>query len=297
MDRAPPPASVTRTSTRDRFVAGARIGDYVVDSELRSEETGVVYTATHVVLPRKVALKVMHAQSAYLKSMAIQMLREACLLEALHHSGIPRVYECGVLPDRRPWTAFEHADGTSLAAQLEAGSISLVDVVVILRDVGDLLAHAHSRGVVHRSLTAEAILRTPDRTFPVCVGGWGHALTLDTEVQVQLEPRDDVEALGLIAYRALTGRYPDPGVSTADRCPSAPQELATLIDAMLAEDATQRPASAEVRDRAKWLAATLEPMNVERPRWTPPKRAATHPDAVRVIADDGFSVRITKRSS
>jgi serine/threonine protein kinase len=287
---------VTRTSTRDRFVVGARIGDYVVDSELRGEETGVVYLATHVVLPRKVALKVMHANAAYVRAMAIAMLREACLLEALHHPGIPRVYECGVLPDRRPWTAFEHAEGTTLADQLEAGSVSLVDVVVMLRDVGDLLAHAHSRGVVHRQLTAEVILRTPERTFPVCVGGWDHALTLDTE-QGQLEPRDDVEALGLIAYRALTGRYPDPGMSTADRCPSAPTELAALIDCMLANEAGQRPASAEVRDRAKWLAATLEPMNVERPRWTPPRRAATDQGAVRLINDDGFSVRITKRSS
>src|SRR5689334_6823719 len=121
MLRAPPPASVTRnrTSTADRFVAGARIGDYVVDSDLRSEETGVVYLATHVVLPRKVALKVMHMHSAWLRSMAIQMLREACLLEALHHPGIPRVYECGVLADRRPWTAFEHAEGTPLASQLD----------------------------------------------------------------------------------------------------------------------------------------------------------------------------------
>jgi serine/threonine protein kinase len=285
----------SRTATRDRFLAGARIGDYVVDAELRSEETGVVYQATHVVLPRKVALKVMHAQSAWLRSVAIQMLREACLLEALHHPGIPRVYECGVLSDRRPWTAFEHADGTTLGEQLDAGSMSLVDVVLVLRDVADLLTHAHSRGVVHRSLTADAILRTPERTFPVCVERWDNALTLDTEVRVELDTRDDVLALGAIAFRALTGVMPDRAVPTLEVYPAAPHELASLLDAMLVAEASQRPSSQEVRDRARWLAATLEPLALDHARWTPP-RGLTQ-DAVPVVTDDGgFSVRISPRT-
>lgn len=283
-----------RTVTRDRFQPGARIGDYVVESELRSEETGVVYIATHVVLPRKVALKVMHAQSAWLRTMAIQMLREACLLEALHHPGIPRVYECGVLPDRRPWTAFERPVGVSLASLLdEGGGLPVVDLVLVLRDVADLLTHAHARGVVHRSLTADAILRTPDRSFPVCVEHWDNALTLDTEVRVAVDARDDVHALGVIAFRALTGSMPERSVAVADRWPAAPHELASLLDNMLATEPTARPSSEEVRDRARWLAATLEQISFEKPRWTPARGVS--PDVIPVVDDnDGFSVRITR---
>src|SRR5688572_16789709 len=107
---------VSRTATRDRFPSGTRVGDYRIERELGSEETGVVYLGTHVVLPRQVALKIMHANHAWLRAMAVQVIREACLLEAMSHPAVPRVYECGVLPDRRPWTAFERIDGMSIAS-------------------------------------------------------------------------------------------------------------------------------------------------------------------------------------
>lgn len=276
-----------RTPTRDRFLAGARIGDYTIERELAVEETGVVYLGTHVVLPRKVALKVMHASSAWLRSVAMQMLREACLLEALCHPGIPRVYECGVLPDRRPWTAFERIEGVTLGSLMVGGTVPLVDLVCVLRDVADLLHHAHSRGVVHRRLTAESIVCTPDRQAGVSVLQWDDALTLDTEVRVAINPRDDVYALGAIAYRALTGCAPD-RVPAAERCPAAPTELTALIDHMLATDPASRPSSDEVRNRARWLADTIEPLVLQQPRWTP--RVGS--DAIPV-EDEGFSVRIS----
>jgi serine/threonine protein kinase len=273
-------------------LAGARIGDYTLTAELGVEETGVVYLGTHVVLPRQAAIKVMHASSAWLRSIAIQMLREACLLEALCHPGIPRVFECGVLPDRRPWTAFERIEGVTIASLVASGPLPLVDLVCVLRDVADVLHHAHSRGVVHRRLTADSIIRTPDRQFGVCVRHWDDALTLDTEVRVAIDTRDDVHALGVIAYRALTGCSPDRSVATADRCPAAPAELASLIDHMLATDPTTRPSSEEVRTRARWLAETLVPLVLDKPRWTPPLGLSS--DSLPVVDDDGFSVRISR---
>lgn len=284
--------SRSRTATRDRFPPGTRIGDYSLTAELGIEETGVLYLGTHVVLPRQAAIKVMHASSAWLRSIAIQMLREACLLEALNHPGIPRVYECGVLDDRRPWTAFERIEGVTIGSSIASGPLPLVDVVCVLRDVADLLHHAHSRGVVHRRLTADAIVRTPDRPFGVCVRHWDDALTLDTEVRVAIDTRDDVHALGVIVFRALTGFPPDRAVSTADRCPSAPTELASLVDHMLATDPTARPSSEEVRSRARWLAETIEPLVLDKPRWTPPLGVSS--DAIPVVEDDGFSVRISR---
>ncbi|MEO8699359.1 MAG: serine/threonine-protein kinase [Kofleriaceae bacterium] len=280
----------SRTATRDRFLTGARIGDYLVDREVSIEETGTIYLATHVVLPRQVALKVMHAASAWLRAVAMQMLREACLLEALSHPGIPRVYECGVLPDRRPWTAFERIDGVTLSTLITSGILPLVDLVQVLRDVADLLAHAHSRGVVHRALTPDAIVRTPDRSSRICVRHWDRALTIDTEIRESVDARDDVRALGLIAFRCLTGALPDPAFTTAERCPAAPIELASLIDQMLAADPELRPPAEEVRDRTRWLAETIEPLIVDKPRWTPPMGLGS--EKLPVVETGGFAVRI-----
>ncbi len=270
--------------------SGTRIGDYLVERPLRSEANGSVYLAKHVMLPRKAGLKVMHETGG--KPQAVQMLREACLVEALSHPGIPRVFECGVLPDRRPWTAFEHVDGEPLDVTIGETPLAVADVVVMIRDVADILDHIHSRGIIHRHVAAGSIVRAPKRRFAVTLVQWGEACTLDTAEQV--DATDDVHQLGRIAFRALTGAAPTTGGSSTERYPGAPYDVAALIDHMMA-DRKRRPTSAEVRDRAKWLAETLEMAPIEPARWTPQHIAPESIPEVEAIGD-GFSIRISGRT-
>jgi serine/threonine protein kinase len=279
---------MTRTPTSDRFSPGARIGDYVVEREIAYEESSVVYLATHVVLPRKAYVKVTHPAS---RSAAVQLLREACILEALSHAGIPRVHECGMLSDRRPWCAIEAMPGVRFSRVLADGPIGVSDLATALRDLADVLRHAHERGVVHGRLTAGAVVRTQRRRCGHAICDWGDAHTLDTEADVVVDPRDDVHALGAIAFRALTGAPPQPGVSAAVHSPSAPGELIALVDQMLAEPVA-RPSANGVFERAIWLCNTLDiaPL-LERPRWTPPQGVV--PERVSVNPEDGgVTIRI-----
>ena len=278
------------------FSPEARIGDYKVEQTLGSEDTGMVYLATHVVLPRRAAIKVMHASNAWLREIAVQIIREACILEALSHPGIPRVFECGVLPDRRPWTAFEWVDGPPLGETLASGPLAMADLVVLIRDLASVLAHAHERGVVHRRLTAEAITRTPNRLVAVNLRQWGDARTIDTQARVSVDARDDVHALGVIAHSALTGVLPDRAISTAARCPTAPRELTALIDHMLAIEPIARPTSAEVRDRVSWLAETLQ-LVPAKPRWTPPLGVVPEAVPTTVEPAPGFAIRIGRTTT
>jgi serine/threonine-protein kinase len=276
-------------------VTGTRIGDYVVERELRRETHGVVYLAKHVVLPRKSAVKVMHGDQGYQKQMAVHMLREACLVEALSHPGIPRVYECGVLPDRRPWTAFEHVDGEALDMSIGDIPLPVADVVVMMRDVADILDHLHQRGIVHRNITPATILRAPHRRSAVTLVGWGEACTLDT-LEGRVDARDDVHELGRIAFAALTGATAATGGASTDRYPGAPGDVAELIDSMMAASSRRRPTSALVRDRARWLADTLELVPIDPKRWTPQK---IDPAAIPTDVEDvggGVSIRISGRT-
>lgn len=283
---------MTRTMTSDRFVPGARIGDYVVEREVAYEASAIVYFATHVVLPRRAHIKVTHPGS---HASAIQLLREACILEALSHPGIPRVHECGVLADRRPWCSIETTPGMTFNKFAADKPVALSDLVVMLRDIADVLRHAHERGIVHRRLTASAILRTQRRRSVHLVEGWGDARTLDARADTAVDPKDDIRALGAVAFRALTGRDPQPDVSAATHGSFAPVELTAVIDQMLAEPVA-RPVADEVYDRALWLCETLEtaPM-FERPRWTPPKGFVVE-GVTPGGADDtsGFAVRISR---
>jgi len=280
---------MSRTTTSDRFAPGARIGDYVVDRELAYEASSIVYFATHVVLPRQAHIKVTHPGS---RNAAIQLLREACILEALSHPGVPRVHECGVLPDRRPWSAIELVPGIPFDRFVGEGPTALSDVVVALRDVSDILRHAHERGIVHRRLTASAVVRTQRRHCIHAIEDWADARTLDSEAEAAVDARDDMHALGEIAFRALTGRAPEPGVSAATHCSAAPTELIASIDQMLAEPVA-RPTAADVYARALWLCDTLEASPLfERPRWTPPQGFVSK--EISPNDSGGFAVRITR---
>ncbi|MDB4957482.1 MAG: serine/threonine protein kinase [Myxococcales bacterium] len=260
---------------------GARIGDYVIEGEVEispgdpnHEGALGLYEAVHRVLPRKVMLKVLQPHLVGVRPVAVQMLREACILEALHHAGIPRVYECGVTTDRRPWVAIELVSGASFDLEVRQRSVVIKDVVTLIENVADILAHAHSRGVVHRNLRPQTIVRDHDdrRGFPLCITEWGDARTLDTSAPMEsseevhyyrapellagdpFDGRVDVFSLGVIAYEALTGQLPS--LPIARRCPMAPAKLTRLIDRMLAVDPLTRPTAFEVADDVRDIGST-----------------------------------------
>ncbi|MBL9020500.1 MAG: protein kinase [Myxococcales bacterium] len=225
---------------------GSRLGDYIIDGDLAGGWNLEGYEATHVVLPRRAKLIVLDAALADHAPAAVQLMREACLLDAMAHPGVPRVFGCGVVA-RRPWIACELIEGTPLSEQLASGrALPVHDVLALLRDAAEVLEHAHRRGVVHRNLRPEVLVRTRGRAFPLCITGWSDARLHDAEAAL-IDLRDDVLALGTVAFTALTGARPCDELSATERCPGAPRKLTRLIDRMLAEDPEARPSCAEVR--------------------------------------------------
>jgi hypothetical protein len=223
---------------------GARIGDYIIQTQV-----GDAYEAIHVLLPRKVRLTVAPRPVS-----SVRMMREACILEALRHPGVPRIFEVGVLPggSHEPWVATEIVPGTSLLdLTIEKGRLDLREVLTIVQQVADVLAYAHRRGVSHGCVRPDAILRhnqadAGSRGFPLCLTNWSEARLHDSQADNGRAFAEDVFALGLVADLVLASRT------------SAPPKLAALIDDMLAPDPFQRPCAAEVCARAKVLLDGLE---------------------------------------
>ncbi|MEO8846961.1 MAG: serine/threonine-protein kinase [Kofleriaceae bacterium] len=267
---------------------GVRIGDYQIEHELAVGPSVAIYRAVHSVLPRRVLLKVAREPGD-----SVAVLREACILAALPHPGIVRVYETGRLADLRTWFAYEIVEGLMLAGTFVLGAIEAAIAVGMIRDVAEVLAYAHQRGVIHGGVTPERLVVTGrGRGFPMCITDWSAARAHDAEAMSLGEPtpftapeliagdtiddRADVFALGVVAYRALTGELPrEPLVPTAVHCPEVPRELSGLIDQMLAFERWDRPSAAEVRAELGSLATSLtaqrapDVVRIRKPRWTP----------------------------
>jgi serine/threonine-protein kinase len=282
-----------------------RIGNYRIERALGSNGTSAMYAASHIVLPRPAVVKVAHAAIAWCKAFQIKALREPYMLEALRHPGVVRVFESGVLDDRRPWFAHEHVDGIALSDVVGKSKLAPRVVAELVRDLAGVLAHAHRRGIIVGGLRPASILLTPhSRGFPVCLVDFSDARPHDAKEAVPhvptpgsrhyiapelargelIDDRADMYALGVIAYHALTGKLPyesapiatlsETGgshVPAAARCPDAPLELSTMIDQMLAANRWDRPSSADVHSDLTFLCDALasEPV-IRRPRWTPP---------------------------
>lgn len=262
-----------------------RIGNYRVEHELGPTGSGVLLQVRHQVLPRRAIIKVVHAAFAAESPYVVQTLREACILEAIGHPGVPIVYESGLLRDRRPWFAFEVISGPTLEDLTATGALPVLQVARLIRDLADILEHAHRRGVIHRGLRPDRIVVTNRRRFPLCIPDWSEAIAHDASASVapydglpaytapelanqdaggaeRVDDRADMFALGAIAYRALTGALPFenedvPYVPARERRPDAPRELANVIDTLLSFDRFDRPSASEVRADVEWLLNTL----------------------------------------
>jgi serine/threonine protein kinase len=288
--------ALVRGMTSERAIdlgPGRIVGSYRLVKEIGRGGMGTVYEAQHVVLPRRAAIKVMHAELRRQPGMATRVVQEATILEDIRHPGIVRVYDCALLPDHRPWIAMELVEGETLANRLvQRGPASPNEVAKLLAEVADVLASVHARGVVHRDLKPDNLILTPnDPEFPLRVIDWGVArlgplgrLTLDgltPGTPIYMSPEQatgrniaapcDIYSLGVIAYEALTGHPPFDGRTLAEvvsmhlmsevaplreRC-GAPRELCDLVHRMLSKEPPARPSAIEIRQIARSISFDL----------------------------------------
>jgi serine/threonine protein kinase len=269
--------------TNASVAQGARIADYVLQEQLPSRNTEFAYRATHRVLPRCARVAILNSTFAGVRVAEVHLMREACVLETLHHSGVPRVFECGV-HERRPWVASEHIAGTSIEEAAAERPLPISEALAVIRDAAAILAHAHQRGVVHRNLTPGSIICSAKRGFPVCITDWADASINECALPRPTDPGtrfyrapelaeadrgespSDVFALGAVMFEAATLVLPEP----VQRFPGVPAAFHHLLAGMLAQDPAERPTAAAVHVEATRLVelhsdsdAAIEEVEVE----------------------------------
>jgi serine/threonine protein kinase len=271
---------------------GFFLGKYKLLGHLGTGGMSSVYLAEHVLMARRVAIKVLPKHRIADTSYLPRFRREAQAAAALDHPHIVRAYDLDCEGNVH-YIVMEYVDGRNLQQVVDQdGPLDYVLAADFARQAALGLAHAHAAGLIHRDVKPANLLLAPGNVVKLLDLGLARfaddqdSLTLAFDENVlgtadylapeqavdshNVDARADIYGLGCSLYFFLTGHPPFVGGTLPQRLimhqtdeppsiytdrPDAPSELIAICRKMLAKRPEDRYQSAtEAADAlAQWL--------------------------------------------
>ena len=303
---------------------GTEIGGYIVDGDVGRGGMGVVYSATHPVIGKRAAIKVLRGEVSESPGAVARFIQEARAVNQIGHPNIVDIFAFGTLPDGRAYHVMDLLVGEPLRKRLKRGRLSPDDAAVVIEGVASALIAAHDKGFVHRDLKPDNIylVAREDERFEVRLLDFGLAKLMPeagvapfiTKVGAMLgtpeymspeqargEPvdaRTDIYALGVLTFELLTGYRPfgsrGSAMATlrahAEEAPPHMTDFVTGLDAELIQ--LVEAMLAKQRDDRPSLAAVRTVVKRLRTRSSttiPPDGGVSQPRAVAEAPGAGLS--------
>jgi eukaryotic-like serine/threonine-protein kinase len=214
-------------------------GKYRLDAFLSKGGMGAVYRATHVMLNKTVAVKLINPELVTSPDVVRRFQREARAATALSHPNIVSVYDLGQTTEGTLYIAMEFVDGPSLKSVIESGGpVPVMRSLTLARQLASALSAAHRQGVIHRDLKPHNVMlaRSHDGQEVAKLVDFGIAKTFDEGTQLTtagfspgtpqymapeqaegraVDARSDLYSFGIILYEMLAGEVPFNATSTA----------------------------------------------------------------------------------
>ncbi len=195
-----------------------------------------VYKVKDLVLDQYFSLKVIRRELAREKASQRRFEQEALAVRELNHANIVTTYASDISPEGIPYLIMDYVDGEDLGSILARQPLSTEVFFEAFNQVCSALAHAHSRGVIHRDMKPSNILLTNAGATAVWVKlvDFGIAKLivpqLDERTQLltrtgdflgspiyvspeqaqgeEVDFRSDIYSLGCVMFHAIAGRPP-----------------------------------------------------------------------------------------
>ena len=242
---------------------GYKINDrYQIIKALGEGGMANVYLAHDTILDRNVAVKVLRGDLANDEKFVRRFQREALSASSLSHPNIVEMYDVGE-DDGQYYIVMEYVDGKTLKQVLKArGKLSVPEVVDIMLQLTDGMAHAHDAYIIHRDIKPQNIMILSNGMIKITDFGVATALNSTQLTQTNsvmgtvhyLPPeqaqgkgstiRSDIYSMGIMMYELLTGLVPykgdnaveialkhlkEPLPSVRKKDPSIPQSIENVI--------------------------------------------------------------------
>jgi serine/threonine-protein kinase len=239
---------IPTVSGSDPLIGRVLENKYRLDEKIGVGGMGSVYRGRHLLMDKKVAIKVVRPEVASEENSVKRFQREAKHSCRLDHEGCVRVTDFGCADDGLLFLVMEYLDGKTVGEEIHYdGPMRATRVAHIGAQVARALDHAHGLGIIHRDLKPDNImlLRRDDDPDAVKVLDFGLAKLLereDAELGVTnpslgslteagvvfgtpeymspeqasgnpLDPRTDLYSLGAVMYQMVTGMLPFSGAT------------------------------------------------------------------------------------
>ena len=211
------------------------MGEYVVEKKLGDGGMATVYGATHPLIGKKAAIKVMSPTLSADAGAVARFALEARAVNAIGHPNIVDVFSFGRLQDGRSYFVMEWLQGETLYERMwkQQGPLPLTDVINVLDQICDALEATHDKGIIHRDLKPANVFLCPVRgrrdevklldfgvaklahvessprwTSAGCVVGTPEYIAPEQARGKDVDGRTDLYSLGVMAYEMVLGRQP-----------------------------------------------------------------------------------------
>jgi serine/threonine-protein kinase len=193
-----------------------------------------VYLAEDTILNRKVAVKVLRGDLSSDEKFVRRFQREALSASSLNHPNIVEMYDVGE-DDGNFYIVMEYIDGKNLKQLLKKrGSLTVNEVIDIMLQLTDGIAHAHDSYIIHRDIKPQNILILDSGLIKITDFGIAMALNNAQLTQTNsvmgsvhyLPPeqasgkgatiKSDIYSLGILMYELLTGVLPFKGENAVE---------------------------------------------------------------------------------
>ena len=217
------------------IVKGQKINDrYEIIRVIGEGGMANVYLANDLILNRKVAVKVLRGDLSNDEKFVRRFQREALSASSLNHPNIVEMYDVGE-DDGDFYIVMEYVEGKNLKQLIKRRTrLSISEVIDIMKQLTDGIAHAHDSFIIHRDIKPQNILILDNGLVKITDFGIAVALNSTQLTQTNsvmgsvhyLPPeqaagkgatfKSDIYSLGILMYELVTGTLPFRGENAVE---------------------------------------------------------------------------------